>query len=101
MKATRLLFVLINLLGMVFPFVFPLFPAGTTGYFGPLFSWPVFLFCIWGGLRGSIRYEDDGGGVWQLNVETRPSQYWWAMGLTSFAGWLFMLATRAGERMVG
>ena len=101
MKISRLMFVVINLIGIVFPFVFPHFLPGTKAYFGPLWSWPVFCFCIWGGWRGRIQYEDDDNRVWRLDVETEPLTYWWAMGMTSSAGWLLMLAMRTDKTMLG
>jgi hypothetical protein len=96
---TRQLFILINLAGMIFPLLFPHFPPGTARFFVPLLSWPIFIFCLWGLWRGTIRYEDDNNRVWQINAAEKPVQFWWVIGVTTLVGWLFMLATRVGDNI--
>ena len=99
MKATQIVFVTVNVIGMAIPMIFPHHSGATINFYFPLISWPIFIFCIWGGWRGKVRYEDDHGQVWHLNLQINPKEFWWAMSCTCMAGWLLMLAMRAGERV--
>ncbi|MCA2935063.1 MAG: hypothetical protein IM445_09960 [Microcystis sp. M015S1] len=101
MKISRLLFIIINLLGIIFPFLFPLATPGTKAYFSPIFSWPIFIFCIWASYKGKIKFIDDSNQSWNLNIENDPSRFWFAIGMTALSGWLIMMAIRGGSTMIG
>ncbi len=101
MTTARRLGIAVNLIGMGFPFLFPQAQPGSGAYLAPLWSWPMFLFCLRGFSQGRLAYRDDDGGLWQLDGQRKPREFWWAMGLTSLAGWLLMLAMRAGGPLRG
>jgi hypothetical protein len=101
MKISRLLLIIFNLVGIIFPLLFPHAIPGTKAYFSPLLSWPIFLFCAWAGYKGKVKYTDDSNQSWNLNIEDEPLRFWFAIGMTTLSGWLIMLAMRSGETMLG
>jgi hypothetical protein len=96
MGIARFLFVVVNLVGAVFPLAFALSPSASAQSFASMLTWPLFGFCVWGGWRGAVRYEGEDGDVVQLDVHAGPVRYWFGMGMTSLAAWFLMLAMLAG-----